>query len=267
MFTWGSKYLFGVAFASLVGAAAYGLSSGGDIVGVFSAGYKGGVGEHVGYTVLTTIGLVFSLLGVVNVITRDGDAGEAAELVGADGALTVSTPRTSSFWGLLAAFGMACLAVGVAVSSAFFILGVVILAVVLLEWVVLAWSDQATGDQEVNAVIRDRILGPIEVPLLAMLGIAAMVLGLSRVLLAVSEVASTTIAAVVAALIFGAAIAISKSDAPRAIISGVVALGAVGVIAGGIVGAVVGEREIAHHTEEPGAHDEGGEGELEGEGE
>ena len=264
MFTWGSKYLFGVAVASLVGAAVYGLSSGGDIVGVLSAGYKGGVGEHVGYTVLTTIGWVFVLLGVINVITRDGDAGQAAELVGADGALAVSTPRASSFWGLLAAFGVACLAVGLAVSSAFFILGVVILAVVMLEWVVLAWSDQATGDHEVNAVIRNRILGPIEVPMLAMLGIAAMVLGLSRVLLAVSEAASTAIASVVAALIFGAAIAISKSNAPRAIISGVVALGAIGVIAGGIVGAVVGEREIAHHHEEPGTH---GEGEAEGEGE
>lgn len=272
MFTWGSKYLFGVAVASLVGAAVYGLSSGGDIIGVVSLGYKGGVGEHVGYSVLIAIGTVYFLLAVLNVITRDGDASDGAALVGADGVLTVSTPRRSSFWGLLTAFGLACLLVGVAVSSAFFILGIAVLAVVLLEWVVLSWSDQATGDPEVNTVVRNRVLGPVEVPMLAMLGIGAIVIGLSRVLLAVSEVGSTVIAGVVAALVFGTAIAVSKSNAPRAIISGVVALGAIGVLAGGIVGAIVGERDIAHHGEEIEHHDEGGDeeggvGEAEGEGE
>jgi len=266
MFTWGSKYLFGVAVASLVGAAVYGLTTGGDVIGVISLGYRGGVGEHVGYSILLSIGFVFFLLGVLNVITRDGDAADGAALVGADSILSVSTPRTPSYWGLLAAFGMACLIVGVAASQAFFILGVVVLAVVMLEWVVLAWSDHATGDPEVNTVIRNRVLGPIEVPMLAMLGVGAIVIGLSRVLLAVSEVGSTVVASLAAALIFGSAIAMAKSNAPRAIISGVVAIGAVGVLAGGIVGAIVGEREIEHH-EEPGAHDEDGEGEAEGEGE
>ena len=265
MFTWGSKYLFGVAVASLVGAAVYGLTSGGDVIGVISIGYKGGVGEHLGYGVLVAIGFVYLLLGVLNVITRDGDASEGAALVGADTALTVSTPRSASFWGLLGAFGVACLVVGVAVSQAFVILGIAVLAVVLLEWVVLAWSDQATGDPEVNRVVRNRVLGPIEVPLLALLGVGAIVIGLSRVLLSVSEVGSTVVAILTAALVFGSAIAIAKSNAPRAIISGVVAVGAIFVLAGGIVGAVVGEREIVHHhEEEPGAHDEGGEGDDEG---
>ena len=34
MFTWGSKYLFGVSLAAFVGAVAYGLITGGDPVGV-----------------------------------------------------------------------------------------------------------------------------------------------------------------------------------------------------------------------------------------
>lgn len=265
MFTWGSKYLFAVSGASLLGAALYGLISGGGVLGVMSLGYKGGVGEHAGYTLLIAIGIVTALLAVLNIVIRDGDAEDAASAVGVDYALTVSTPRTLSFWGPLAAFGVACLAVGAAVSQAFFILGIVILAVVALEWLVLAWSDRATGDDEVNSTIRNRMIGPLEIPMLSLLGIAVVVIGLSRVLLAVSEVGSTVVASLAAAFVFGAAIAMAKSNAPRSIISGVVAIGAVAVLAGGIVGAVVGEREIVHHHEEDsGTHSEDG---TEGEGE
>jgi hypothetical protein len=249
MFTWGSKYLFGVARASLLGAAVYGLVSGGGLLGVVSAGYKGGVGEHLGYTVLVAVGVAASLLAVLNLVTRDGDAKVAAEVVGVDHALAVSAPRAPSFWGPLGAFGVASIIVGVAVSQAFFIFGIAILAVVALEWLVLAWSDRATGDPDVNSVIRSRILAPLEVPMLALLGIAAIVLGISRVLLAVPEAASTAIAGCVAASIFASAIGIAKSRAPRSVITGVVAAAAVAVLAGGIAAAAIGEREIAHHEE------------------
>lgn len=249
MFTWASKYLFSLAGVSLISAAAYGLISGGGAIGVISAGYKGGVGDHVGYTVLVALGIVTLFLGVLSVIIRDGDAETATELVGVEGALSLGTPREPSFWAPLAAFGVACIAVGLAVSTVFAILGVVILVVVLLQWTVLAWSERATGDDEVNATIRSRTIGPLEVPMLSMLGIAVVVIGISRVLLAVSKEGATAVASVVAVAIFVAAIAIAKSRAPRSIITGVVAVGALAVLAGGIVGAVVGEREIVHHSE------------------
>jgi hypothetical protein len=202
------------------------------------------------------------LLAVLNLVIRDGDAEVGAAAAGADHALAVATPRTPSFWGPLSAFGVACLAVGLAVSQAFFILGIVVLSVVMLEWLVLAWSDRATGDEEVNSVIRRRIMGPLEVPMLSMLGIAVLVIGVSRVLLAVPAVGATVVAALVAATIFGSAIAIARSNAPRSVIAGVVAIAAVAVLAGGIVGAVVGEREIAHDSGSE-THDDGGEGEGE----
>ena len=207
-------------------------------------------------------------LAVVLVMTREGDAASASDRVGTDSILTVSTPRASSFWGPLAAFGIACMIVGLAVSQAFVILGIVVLSVVTLQWLVLAWSDRATGDDEVNEVLRNRLLGPFEIPMLALLGIAVMVIGLSRVLLAVPEIGSTAIASVVAALIFGVGVAMAKTSPSRSIISGVVAVGAVAVLAGGIAGAVVGEREIVHHGEhgehsESDSHSEDGEGEGE----
>lgn len=277
MFTWGSKYLFAVSGASLLGAVLYGLTTGGGVIGVLSLGYKGGVGEHTGYVMLVIAGLVMALLGTLSVITRDGDSETSSDVAGVDYALTVSTPRVASYWGPMAAFGLACLAVGAAVERAFFILGLVILAVVALEWLVLAWSDRATGDDTVNSTIRNRVLGPIEVPLLSALGIAVVVLGLSRILLAVSEVGSTVVASVFAALVFAAAVAISKSNAPRSIITGVVAIGAVVVLGGGLAGAVQGERQIAHHEEhsedghsedgdsEDGHSEDGAEAEGEGE--
>ena len=250
MFSWGSKYLFALAGSSLLAAAAYGIVSGGGLIGVMSVGYKGGVGEHTGYAILLSIGVVCALLGVLNVMIRGGEAEVAAATVGADHSLTVSTPRLPSYWGPMAAFGLACVAVGAAVSTAFWVLGLVILAVVALEWMVLAWSDRATGDPEVNSVIRSRVIAPLEVPILAALGVAVVILGVSRVLLAMgTPEASTAVVGVVAALVFGAAVGMAKTNAPRSIISGVVAVGAVAVLAGGIAGAVVGERDIAHHED------------------
>lgn len=255
MFTWGSKYLFGVAGVALLGAIVYGLVTGGGIVGVISVGYKGGVGEHTGYGTLLGVAAAALGLGVLNFATRDATV--LADDSGS-GALAIRTPRRASFWGPMAAFGLASLAIGVSVSRAFFILGVAVLAIVLLEWVILAWSDSATGDPTVNSAIRERVIGPLEVPLMASLGIAVFILGVSRVLLAVPEAGSVAVAAIVAAVIFLACIALAKTQVSRAVISGVVALGALAVLAGGIVGAVVGEREIGHHeTGETGTQVEG----------
>ncbi len=259
MFTWGSKYLFGVAGVALLGAIVYGLVTGGGIVGVISVGYKGGVGEHTGYGTLLGVAVAALGLGVLNFVTRDATvpAGEATD-DGGGGALAIRTPRRASFWGPMAAFGLASLAIGVSVSQAFFILGVAVLAIVLLEWVILAWSDSATGDPTVNSAIRERVIGPLEVPLMASLGIAVFILGVSRVLLAVPEAGSVAVASIVAAVIFLSCIALAKTRVSRAVISGVIALGALAVLAGGIVGAVVGEREIGHHeTGETGTQVEG----------
>jgi hypothetical protein len=259
MFTWGSKYLFAIAVVSLLGAGLFGLITGGDVLGVMSVGYKGGVGDHGGYATLFTIGIVSAGLGVFSLAIRDGDAEVAAARAGAEHVLSVSTPTRPSYWGPLTAFGVACLIVGVAVSRAFVVLGIVVLSVVAIQWAILAWSDRATGDGEVNEVIRKRVLGPIEVPMMAVLGIAVVVLGVSRVLLAVSETGATVVASVVAALVFAVAVAVVKSNASRSVISGVVAIGALAVLAGGIVGAVVGEREIGHGPEAE-THEDGGEG-------
>jgi hypothetical protein len=263
MFTWGSKYLFGIAVASIVGALVYGLVTGGSVLGVLSSGLAGGVGDHAGYGLLLGLAVATIFLGVINVVTRDGDAAVAAASVGVDGALAVGPPRTPTYWAPMAAFGVACLVVGLAVSLAFTILGIAILGVVLVEWTVQAWADRATGDQTVNNTIRNRVIGPLEVPIMASLGIAILVLGVSRVLLTVSKEGATAVASIVAFVVFVVAIAIAKSRVSRSVISGVVATGAVLVLAGGIIGAVRGPREIVHHGDKEAPHAEDGQGEGE----
>lgn len=251
MFTWGSKYLFGVTAASLIGALVYGLITGGGLIGVLSIGYKGGVGEHAGYATLLAVALATGALGVLNVIVRDADV----EAVDEGGALALATPRRAAYWGPMAAFGVACLVVGVAVSRAFFALGLAVLGVVVLEWAVQAWSDRATGDEAINAAMRERLIGPLEVPLMAVLGIAVVVLGISRVLLAVSETGSVVVAAAVAAVIFVLANVMARAKMSRGAIAGIVAVSVVAVLAGGIIGAAHGERKIGHET---GQHQESG---------
>jgi hypothetical protein len=271
MFTWGSKYLFGIFAAAFGAAVAYGLITGGGPVGVISMGYKGGVGEHVGYTILMSASLLALFLGIVSVISRDGDAEDMAALAGVDHAIGVRPPASSSIAGPLTGFGIACLALGVAVGQAFLYLGIAVLAVVAIEWMVQAWAERATADDGVNDVIRRRILGPIQVPMLSLLAIAVVVISLSRILLAVSKTGSVVIVSVAATFVFLSAVLIAKSRAPRSIVSALVSFGAVAVLAGGVVGAVQGERDFHHHdevhSEDGESHSEDGESHSEEEGE
>ena len=180
--------------------------------------------------------------------------------------LSVKLPSGQAFWGPLAAFGVACLVVGIAVSFAFFYLGVGVLFVSGLQWTVQAWSDNTTGDSALNANIRNRAVGPLEIPMMAGLGVAVVVIGISRVLLAVSELGAVVLASVASVFIFGSAVLIAKSKAPRQVVSAIVTFGAVAVLAGGIVGAAVGERDFSHEEEGEHSEEEGGKIVEEGEG-
>ncbi len=264
MFTWASKYFFTISGIAFAAAILYGIVSGGDFIGTISMGYKGGVGEHTGYAILMAVTFVSLVLGVIAVQTRDGDAEEMSALVGADAILTVRPPARPTYWGPLIGFGVGSVLIGLTLSSVFFWFGLVVLAVVGIEWVVEAWADRATGDPEVNATIRDRVAGPLEVPVFAALAIAAVVISVSRVLLTVSSTGAVVVAGIMSVFIFGTAVLIAKGKLPRQIVSAVVALGAVGVLAGGIFGAINGERDF-HHGEE-GEHSEEGDHSDETEG-
>lgn len=253
MLTWGSKFLFGIGFGSLVGAMVMGLVTGGDAIGVVSMGYSGGVGDHVAYGILVAIGFAMVFMGIVDTVARDGDAEELAARTGVAQLSPVSPPVYPSYWAPLTAFGVVSLVIGLALNKAFLALGVGALAIVALEWCVQAWADSATGDSEVNEVMRKRLISPLELPLLSTLGIAAVVIGVSRVLLAVSVAGSVIVVSVAAGVVFGVIVLLSRVDVDRRVMSGLVALLAVAILAGGIIGTAVGERDF-HHSDEAGEH-------------
>ena len=273
MVTTGTKFFFGYAFAALVAGIVYGTATElegsvelkgqvpfidlpdgivNGLIGPVTLGYKGGVGDHLGYAMLIGAAAIFLLLGVMTSAFRDADAASVAELNhGVLGQLR--RPSVVSLWPPLVAFGVACMVIGLAVSPLLVALGFVVLGLMLLEWTASAWSESASGDPEVNRLARNRLLAPLEIPVVGVVIIGATVLLISRILLAVSELGSVVVAIVVAAgiLAIAALIATRETISRNAVVTALV-VGAVLLLVAGIVSTAAGSRDIEEHSEEHG---------------
>lgn len=255
MFTTGSKWFLGLGTVSFVLAAAYGWSTGGTRLGPVTAGYYGGVGDHLGYTLLVSTGLAAMFLGLVSLITRDANPSALAELAGTDEAPPALPPAHAAYWPIAGAFGAALVVLGLVISNVLFIIGFFVLLGVLIEWMVLAWSDRATGDPEVNRLVRARVMGPFEVPIAGFLVVAGAVVAFSRLLLTSSELGAVAVAIVLGIAILGVGTLIAaKPKLSPNIVAGVLALSALGIVAAGVLSAARGERLIERHGE---GHSEG----------
>ena len=267
MFSPGFRLFMGIAVFGFIAAFAYGVASGdgGGVdylgfidaeawIGASSLGWKGGIGDHFGYIVLVMLSVCAGGLAIMLVAFRDADADAVAELAG--GELPPAQGQTpANYWPLIGAFGVAVLIIGLVLNAAIFVVGLIIIAAAIFEWMMAAWADRATGDPVANIELRNRIMKPVEVPVLGALGIAALVLAASRVFLAVSEAWAVWAAVLFSAIIFLAALAFALAEnVNKNVVAGVLALGAVGALASGVIAATVGERDIEHHEVE---HDDG----------
>ena len=236
------------------------MGTGGDPIGVISVGYKGGIGEHSGYAILLSLAVVAGALGALMAAFRDADPVSLAE-VSPEGSLPVApAPTTPSYWPLVGAFGAVVTALGLVVGTGLFILGVVLLVVAMFEWTVRAWADRATGDDDANREVRDRLMQPIEIPVIAVGVIGGLVLGASRVFLALPKLGATFGAIVVATLIFVVATVLAlRPKLNRNLVSALLLVGGLGIIIGGIVGAAAGERDFEQHGEHSEEHEGTGE--------
>jgi hypothetical protein len=258
MITTGTKWFFGLGLVTLVLSWAYGWTTGGNGLGPITVGYKGAVGDHVGYGVLLVAALVSFGLGIVTLAVRDADTEALRQVAGGDRVPPVQ-PATTSYWPAVAGFGAAVTAIGLVSEPIVFIAGLVILGVVLIEWTVQAWADRATGDATTNREIRNRLMNPVEFPAAGLLAIALVVLAFSRVFLATSAEVAVWVATGMAGLIFALGmLAASKPKLGSNLVVGLLLIAAVGVLATGVVAAVAGEREF-HHVGEEGEHGEEGE--------
>ena len=259
MFTTSFKLYFGMAVGALVAAVTFGYTTGGNHTGPLSLGWKGGVGNHVGYVILVGVAAACAFLGLLLVAFRDADPRSQAQLLGTD-RVPAQRPAQPTYWPILAMIGVAAVLLGLVLSSGIFIVGLGILAIVAFEWMMQAWADRATGDPAANQELRNKIMQPIEVPVLATIAIVAVPLGASRVFLATSKMGAVWVAGIASTIVF--AIAVLAAMRPRLsknVRAGIVLLGAVAFIAAGIVAAAVGEREF-HHA----GHGESGEHSGEG---
>lgn len=263
MITRGSKFFYAAAAVGFGAALLYGFLTGASdhggvfavftdgsvvksVLGPISFGWKGWVGEHIGYAVLMAFAGVMLVLGIFATATRDADAEALAQLDGLDVAdlPPATVPFGISWWPVVAALSAGLLVVGLAFSTVLFYAGLIGLVVAGFEWTVRAWSERATGDPALNKGYRDRLMRPLEVPVGAVLIIAAIGLAVSRILLAFSGNAAAYVIIALAAVVFGLAnLLAARPELKRPVIITVLVVGALALIGGGIAAGVAGPHE------------------------
>lgn len=240
MITTGAKFWFGLTFFTVAATVAY---------------FAGSAGEEFGSVVLAAAAIASFVVGATCVGLRDG----SLQTAGGRSVPIEPTPRRSAGpapWPVLGAFGAALSLVGLAGGNALLYVGIGIIVVVLVEWMVQGWAERSTSDAARNRELRNRIMQPLEFPVLAAGIIALVVLSFSRVLLSLSEVGSTVIAIVVAsAILLVAFFVAARPRISSTLLGAFLVLAAVGLLTGGIISAVIGERDIERHGTE--THDDG----------
>jgi hypothetical protein len=277
MSTPGFRLFFGFTLAGILAAFVYSVSSNtsGDVdylgfvdaeawLGAVSFGWTGGIGDHLGYIILLLFAIAAAVIAVMLVGFRDADPDAVAELAG--GQLPPAQAQTTTnHWPIISAFGVGILIIGLVTDATIFVVGLLVIAAAVFEWMMSAWADRATGDPTANKELRNRIMGPIELPILGTLGVAVIVLAASRIFLSVSKEWAVWAAVIGAGVIFLGAVALAAVDKPnKNVVAGILAFGAIAALAGGIITASVGEREF-HEIEGEEEHvgEEAEEGALE----
>lgn len=232
----GSRFWFGVTALGAIGAVAYLLASG---------------GEKYGTLVLAFTAVAAATMGAASIALRDGNVALAtADGPGQEHAAPI-VPRFPAAWPAVAALGAGVTIVGLAAGGGLLYVGLGILGLTFAEWMVQSWAERATTDPDVNRRLRNRVMFPVEIPAAALLGIGVAVIAFSRILLAVSKTGSTVVAITVATVIFGVGILLNaRPKVSSSLLAGLVVVGAAGLLTGGVVSAVVGEREFEEHGEE-----------------
>jgi len=223
------------------------------VSGPLSVGWKGSVGNHVGYTIMFVTMVAAAFIAFLLVAFRDADPEAQEQYLGVDSVPLTKAPAGTNFAPVVGALSVAMMGIGWIVNTTVFYAGAVLLALTIGTWAIRAWAERATGDDEVNAQIYHRIIDPLRVPIVGAGLIAFVVFGISRVFnSAPSKDASTIIFLVAGAVIFGTFVAIALAPkVSRSLIIVLLVIGGVLVIAGGIYGIVKGDRPVEHHGETP----------------
>src|SRR4029079_7282121 len=125
-------------------------------------------------------------LAGVNVFTRDADVSAMDTAALTDSPAAMRTPP-GTIWPIVGAIGGVLVVVGLVTYPPVFIFGIIALLGAAVEWMIEAWSDRASAALQHKAEVRARIPHPLELPLLALVGIAILVYSFSRIMLWLSK--------------------------------------------------------------------------------
>jgi hypothetical protein len=228
MFTTGSKLLLGSTVAAVIFAVVYGVTVGGTL-GVFG---------------LLSAAVALALIAGINIYSADANVAVDDTAAATLSAAARQAPAGSP-WPVVGAIGIALVAVGLVSLPLVTIVGLVVILAAVIEWMVQAWAEQGSADQAYNGEIRARMANPLEMPILATIFAAIVILGFSRIMLALSKVGTVVAFSVIAAVVlFIAFLMASRPGVASRTLGGVVAIGVLALVAGGAVAAVSGERKM-----------------------
>ncbi|MFM8688059.1 MAG: hypothetical protein ACKODR_04770, partial [Acidimicrobiaceae bacterium] len=221
MFSTGFKYFFGVTVLSVVAL----------IMSLALFEKLALVGVAISFLIA-----VGALLAGLSAFTSDGTTRDANT--------STSELAAKSMWPLVSAIGVVFLGLGLVTSSVVFFGGIVVLLAAISEWMVQAWSERASTDVAHNTAARKRLLNPIEFPVLAAVGLGVVIFAFSRIMLTVEKSTGAILFIVAGALVLVAgSLFAMKPNMKRSVGAAICVLGALGIVAGGVAGAVSGERE------------------------
>jgi hypothetical protein len=235
--------------AYIVGATSQHSSIIDQVVGPIDLGWKGGVGNHLGYTLLVGVAVAAAFLATMLTVYRDADPDAEAQAAGLESVPLARAPIGANYWPVISAFAVGALLVGLAISSkALALTAAIVLGGTVFMWTMRAWAERATGDDRVNLRLYQQVVEPLRLPLTALLLVGAVIAGFSRILLTLPDKhASTAVFGVIGAVVFFACvlIALRPKISRTPVVLAVFILGLL-VLVGGIVGAARGPRTFEH---------------------
>jgi plastocyanin len=235
-----TKMFIAVAGGALVAAVGYGVVM----------GDRGGADLFVGLAAAAAILALVSALAVgpdrTPPVPADAPTPEPRT------AFTDADVASASPWPFIAAVDAAAIALAVASGANWLAAAAVAAVIPAGGWLTHVWREHPSFSPRVRARVVDRLIAPLAMPVLGVIGVLFIAAMVSRVLLAVPEEASTgTAFGVALVLLIVLAFIASRPTLRSSLLVGAAAVALVGMVAAGGIGAKAGERTFEHEGEGP----------------
>lgn len=250
----GFRLFGGISVLSLLGAFLFALGNNvansdqgliDSVVGPLSLGWKGGVGSHLGYTVLVSTAVASGVVAGVLQAFRDADSESQAQVTHVEARPLTAVPHGASYAPIAVALAGAGLLIGLAASQPVALFSFFILVVTAIVWTTRAWANRLSDDDAANTERYEVMMEPWRIPVLSLLVVGFVTVGVSRLLLALPKTGSTIAFALIATLFFvGVALVASRPRLSRSLLTLLVVLTALVVLGSAIAGLVAGQREF-----------------------